>query len=109
MEKKADKKQVENLLATIAPKFGLNDVSDDVLKKTADVLVKLANLSGRDMIAAEQQVRAAGDLTPMINLSMQYQAALAAKALDMKLDDVMELPAPVFTKLINTVATFLYK
>ena len=108
MEKKTDKKQVENLLATVAPKFGLN-VSDDVLKKTADVLVKLSNLSGRDMIAAEQQVRAAGDLTPMINLSMQYQAALAAKALDMKLDDVMELPAPVFTKLINTVATFLYK
>lgn len=108
MEKKADKKQMENLLETVAPKFGLN-VPDDVLKKTADVLVKLANLSGRDMIAAEQQVRAAGDLTPMINLSMQYQAALAAKALDVKLDDVMELPAPVFTKLINTVATFLYK
>lgn len=108
MEKKADKKQMENLLAATAPKFGLN-VPDDALKKTADVLVKLANLSGRDMIAAEQQVRAAGDLTPMINLSMQYQAALAAKALDMKLDDVMELPAPVFTKLINTVATFLYK
>ena len=108
MEKKADKKQADNLLETIAPKFGLN-VPDDVLKKTADVLVKLANLSGRDMIAAEQQARAAGDLTPMINLSMQYQAALAAKALDMKLDDVMELPAPVFTKLINTVATFLYK
>ena len=108
MEKKADKKQVENLLETVAPKFGLN-VPDDVIKKTADVIAKLSNLSGRDMIAAEQQVRAAGDLTPMINLSMQYQAALAAKALDMKLDDVMELPAPVFTKLINTVATFLYK
>lgn len=108
MEKKTDKKQVENLLAATAPKFGLN-VSDEVLKKTADVIAKLANLSGRDMIAAEQQVRAAGDLTPMINLSMQYQAALAAKALDRKLDDVMELPAPVFTKLINTVATFLYK
>lgn len=108
MEKKVDKKQVENLLETVAPKFGLN-VPDDVLKKTADVLVKLSNLSGRDMIAAEQQVRAAGDLTPMINLSMQYQAALAAKALGLKLDDVMDLPAPVFTKLINTVATFLYK
>lgn len=108
MEKKADKKQVENLLAATAPKFGLN-VSDDVLKKTTDVLVKLANLSGHDLIAAEQQVRAAGDLTPMINLSMQYQAALAAKALDMKLDNVMDLPAPVFTKLINTVATFLYR
>ena len=108
MDKKVDKKQAENLLETVAPKFGLN-VPDDVLKKTADVLVKLANLSGRDMIAAEQQVRAAGDLTPMINLSMQYQAALAAKALGMKLDDVMELLAPVFTKLINTVATFLYK
>lgn len=108
MDKKVDKKQAENLLETVAPKFGLN-VSDDVLKKTTDVMAKLANLSGRDMIAAEQQVRAAGDLTPMINLSLQYQAALAAKALDMKLDDVMELPAPVFTKLINTVATFLYK
>lgn len=108
MEKRTDKKQVENLLETVAPKFGLN-VPDEVLKKTADVIAKLANLSGRDMIAAEQQVRAAGDLTPMINLSMQYQAALAAKALGMKLDDVMELPAPVFTKLINTVATFLYK
>lgn len=108
MEKKVDKKQVENLLETVAPKFGLS-VSDEVLKKTADVLTKLANLSGHDLIAAEQQVRAAGDLTPMINLSLQYQAALAAKALGMKLDDVMDLPAPVFTKLINTVATFLYK
>ena len=108
MEKKTDKKQAETLLAATAPKIGLN-VPDDVLKKTADVLVKLANLSGHDLIAAEQQVRAAGDLTPMINLSMQYQAALAAKALDMKLDDVMDLPAPVFTKLINTVATFLYR
>ena len=108
MEKKVDKKQVENLLETVAPKFGLN-APDEVLKKTADVLTKLANLSGHDLIAAEQQVRAAGDLTPMINLSMQYQAALAAKALGMKLDDVMDLPAPVFTKLINTVATFLYK
>lgn len=108
MEKKADKKQVGNLLVSTAPKLGLN-VPEDVLKKTADVMTKLANLSGHDLIAAEQQVRAAGDLTPMINLSMQYQAALAAKALDMKLDDVMDLPAPVFTKLINTVATFLYK
>lgn len=107
MEKKADKKQVENLRVITTPKLGLN-VPDDVLKKTADVLAKLANLSGHDLIAAEQQVRAAGDLTPMINLSMQYQAALAAKALNMKLDDVMDLPAPVFTKLINTVATFLY-
>lgn len=72
MEKKVDKKQVENLLETVAPKFGLN-APDEVLKKTADVLTKLANLSGHDLIAAEQQVRAAGDLTPMINLSMQYQ------------------------------------
>lgn len=108
MEKKADKKQAETLLAATAPNLGPN-APDDVLKKTADVMVKLANLYGHDLITAEQQVRAAGDLTPMINLSMQYQAALAAKALNMKLDDVMDLPAPVFTKLINTVATFLYK
>lgn len=89
--------------------FGGRTIAYDEFKKSMDVLKNLANLTGRDLIAAEQQARAEGDLTPMINLSLRYQAALAAKAMGVKLDDVMDLPANRFTYITNAVASFLLK
>ena len=106
-----EKKQpatVEKLVANAAASAGVS-ASPDVVKMTATVLKNLASLTGQDLVAAEQQARAAGDMSPMVKLSMQYQASLAAKALGMKLDDVMDLPAPVFSKLTDVVATFLFK
>ena len=77
---------------------------------TADkkpVTLDLTKLTGRDMLTAEQQARAAGDMTPMINLSMRYQAALAAQVMGIKLDDLMDYPANDFAAITNQVAAFL--
>ena len=65
------------------------------------------NITGNDLVAAESEVRAMGDQTPSVFLSMRFQAAVAAKLIGVPVDDVLALPVPDFRKLVFPVANFL--
>lgn len=67
----------------------------------------LNKLSGHDLADAEKVARMAGETNPMINFSMKYQAAIAAKLIGIKYDDVLDLPAGDFSKITMAVANFL--
>lgn len=72
-----------------------------------EVTLDFDTIRGRDLADAERIARADGEVNPMINFSMRYQAALAAKLLDLKYDDVMDLPGSDFAKITLTVSNFL--
>lgn len=64
-------------------------------------------ITGRDLVQAETEARAKGDHTPAIFLSMQFQMIVAAKAIGIKYDDLLELPAADCKKIIEPAALFL--
>lgn len=72
-----------------------------------EVSLNFDNITGSDLIAAESEVRAMGDQTPSVFLSMRFQAAVAAKLIGVPVDDVLALPVPDFRKLVLPVANFL--
>lgn len=67
------------------------------------------SLRGLDLLEAEKEARALGDESVMLALSMQYQAAVAAKVSVLSYDDVLNLKGNDFTKVTNAVFTFLMK
>lgn len=72
-----------------------------------EVSLNFDNITGNDLVAAESEVRAIGDQTPSVFLSMRFQAAVAAKLIGVPVDDVLALPVPDFRKLVLPVANFL--
>ena len=64
-------------------------------------------ITGADLTAAEREVRAMGDQTPSVFLSMQFQAAVAAKMLGVPVDDLLAMPASDFKKVVLPVTNFL--
>lgn len=64
-------------------------------------------LKGSDLIAAEKEVRAMGDQTPSVFLSMNFQAIVAAKLIGVPVDEVLEMPATDFRNIVFPVANFL--
>lgn len=72
-----------------------------------EVSLNFDNITGNDLVTAESEVRAMGDQTPSVFLSMRFQAAVAAKLIGVPVDDVLALPVPDFRKLVFPVANFL--
>lgn len=72
-----------------------------------EISLNFDNITGNDLVAAESEVRAMGDQTPSVFLSMRFQAAVAAKLIGVPVDDVLALPVPDFRKLVLPVANFL--
>lgn len=72
-----------------------------------EVSLNFDNITGNDLVAAESEVRAMGDQTPSVFLSMRFQAAVAAKLIGVPVDDVLALPVTDFRKLVFPVANFL--
>lgn len=68
-----------------------------------------SKLTGRDLIKAEAEVRADGEVTPLLTFSLKYQAALAARMIGITYDDIMEMNADDFSKITNRVLNFLTK
>ena len=64
-------------------------------------------ITGRDLVQTEIEARAKGDNTPAIFLSMQFHMMIAAKAIGVKYDDLLELPAADCKKIIAPAALFL--
>lgn len=73
------------------------------------ITLDFSKITGRDLIKAEAEVRADGELTPMLTFSLKYQAALAARMIGITYDDMMELNATDFSKITNRVLNFLTK
>lgn len=76
-------------------------------KETKYSTMDFSKLTGRDLSQAETQVRAAGVATPMLNFSNEYRATIAAKVLGVKEDDVLDMPATDYMKVVNSVLSFL--
>lgn len=76
-------------------------------KATKELKLDLDKLTGKDMIAAEKEVRVKGDATPSVSLSMLYHAALAARLLGCPVDELETLQGPDFARMTMEVAGFL--
>ena len=78
-------------------------------KEVTSVTLDFSKLKGRDLIKAEAEVRADGEVTPLLTFSLKYQAALAARMIGITYDDIMEMNADDFSKITNRVLNFLTK
>lgn len=67
-------------------------------KEVTSVVLDFKQLTGRDLIKAEAEVRADGEVTPMLTFSLKYQAALAARMIGITYDEVMGMNAVDFQK-----------
>ncbi len=76
-------------------------------KEVTEVVLDFEKLTGKDLTEAENTVRALGDTTPSVFLSMKYQAVIAAKVIGVKADDVLAMNAVDFKKIVVPVASFL--
>lgn len=74
---------------------------------TNEVTLDFDKITGAQLTAAEREVRAMGDQTPSVFLSMQFQAAVAAKMLGVPVDDVLAMQASDFKKVVLPVTNFL--
>lgn len=75
--------------------------------ETKEVELDFDKLTGKQLIQAEREVRLKGDQTPSVFLSMNFQAAIAAKLIGILVDDLEDLPATDFRNLVVPVASFL--
>lgn len=78
-------------------------------KEVTSVVLDFKQLTGRDLIKAEAEVRADGEVTPMLTFSLKYQAALAARMIGITYDEVIGMNAVDFSKVTNQVLNFLTK
>lgn len=69
----------------------------------------LEDLTGRDLEKLEKIARSMGDTMAEITLSKKYQALVAAKALGVKYDDILDLPAKKYLDVTLTVFNFFYE
>lgn len=76
-------------------------------KEESKIVLDFEQIRGKDLIAAEKEVRAMGDTTPSVFLSMNFQAVVAAKLLGVPVEDIQELPATDFRNIVVPVANFL--
>jgi hypothetical protein len=67
----------------------------------------LNKLSGRDFAEAERQARLEGETSVDIGTSRTFYAAVAAKALNKPLPDIMELPMREYFAITGDVGSFL--
>lgn len=84
------------------------------MEKTEERKIEIDNLeaglkalSGKDFEIAERMARKKGDATPMIQFSSTFQAALAAKALNVTSAEITDLPLPTYVSIVTKVGNFL--
>ena len=75
-------------------------------KKYPELVMKLDDLTGNDLLAAEKESRAMGDKTAVPELSKQYLATVAARAAKVPVEMIMGLPAKHFTRVTLGVQSF---
>lgn len=68
---------------------------------------KLQNMTGSDFAKAEKQARLEGDMSIDIMTSRMFYAAIAARAFEKPLPDILELPLKEFAAITGDVGSFL--
>lgn len=76
-------------------------------EEVKEVKLDFEAIRGKDLIAAEKEVRKMGDTTPSVFLSMDFQALVAAKLIGVPVEDVLDMPLADFKNLVLPVANFL--
>ena len=76
-------------------------------EEVKEVKLDFEAIRGKDLIAAEKEVRKMGDTTPAVFLSMDFQALVAAKLIGVPVEDVLEMQSTDFKNLVLPVANFL--
>ena len=69
----------------------------------------LNDLTGRDLETFEKIARSQGETMPEITMSKKYQALVAAKAMGVKYDDIIELPAKKYLQVTMEVFNFFFE
>ena len=67
----------------------------------------LNKLRGLDFIAAENEERALGNTQPLLSVTSGFQARLAARALNVNVNDIRELPLKEYNRVCQSVFIFL--
>ena len=68
---------------------------------------KLETMTGNDFAKAEKAARLEGDVSIDIMTSRMFYAAIAARAFNKPLPDILELPLKEFAAITGDVGTFL--
>lgn len=76
-------------------------------EEVKEVKLDFEAIRGKDLIAAEKEVRKMGDTTPSVFLSMEFQALVAAKMIGVPVEDILGMPSTDFKNLVLPVANFL--
>lgn len=69
----------------------------------------LESLTGRELENLERIARSMGETMPEITISKKFQALAAAKALGMKYDDILDLPAKQYIQITLAVFNFFFE
>ena len=72
-----------------------------------EVTLDFDQIRGKDLIAAEKEVRKMGDTTPAVFLSMDFQAVVAAKLVGVPVEDIFEMTSTDLKNIVLPVANFL--
>lgn len=68
----------------------------------------LNKLRGLDFEQVETRVRAKNPTAVEVSLLKEFQARLAAKALGVPYEDIVEMPLKEYTKVVQAVFNFLF-
>lgn len=69
---------------------------------------KLETLTGRDFSAVEKESRATGNNSVVLTTSSDFQARLAARALSVNPNDILDLPLKKYNQTLLIVTNFLF-
>ena len=68
----------------------------------------LEKLSGRDFSSVEKESRSAGNNAIVLTTSSDFQARLAARALKVNPNDILDLPLKKYNQTLLIVTNFLF-
>ena len=69
---------------------------------------QLEGLTGRDFSKIEKESRASGNNSVVLTTSSDFQARLAAKALNVNPNDIFDLPLKKYNQTLLIVTNFLF-
>lgn len=72
-----------------------------------NLMTQLEALTGYDYEKAERECRLDGDSTGVVTFSTDFQARIAANALEIPIDEVKRLPIQDYVALTTKVSNFL--
>lgn len=75
-------------------------------KEITEIDLNFEKLTGKQLANAEKEVRAMGDTTPSVFISMQYHSVIAAKLIGVPVDDILSMNAVDYKNIMVQVASF---